>query len=116
MSSPISPTHISIASFQSVPPKQSFLWHPIILGVRGIDTTIPVHLNMFPGKDAANYYALRLVYDNSLEERGHCAGSTEVDTAIMSEVMDWWQLQQSDAFWAPRNKQEQKVSYLSLTH
>jgi hypothetical protein len=69
---------------------------------------------MQPGKDDAGCYASRIAHDGSPEKWGHNASSSKIEAVVMSEVTDWWQLQQSDMFWTRKNKQQEKVGYLFL--
>jgi len=61
------------------------------------------------GQDAKCSYSSRLVDADSLQGQQSCTSLTKVETAIMSEVADWWQSQYVDEFWAPRNKQQRRV-------
>jgi hypothetical protein len=66
------------------------------------------------GEPGDSCYASRLADDDSLETIYRDRRLTKVETLITSEVADWWQSQQLDEFWAPRNKQHRKVSQFIL--
>lgn len=60
--------------------------------------------------DLGVHQSSRLVRDDLLDEQDEAQSFFQAEAAVMSEVSDWLALRDCDKFWAPRNKQPQKVS------
>jgi hypothetical protein len=79
---------------------------------QSLDTgTISPCLYRLFGEPGESCYASRIVDDDSSEMIYD--DRTLVETLITSEVANWWQSQQLDEFWAPRNRQHRKVIQLA---
>jgi hypothetical protein len=85
-----------------------------IVPEQSLDTgTISSCSHWLVGEPGESCCASRIVDDDSSETIYHDRRLTKVESLIISEVADWWQSQQLDGFWAPRNRQHRKVIQLA---